>query len=84
MDMENDQPPMTESATSMLTHCPLCGSELECSTTPGKLWCCSPECGACFVDIDPAGYGIGNAPARGHGGPAPEKEGRSATRSKST
>ncbi len=47
---------MTEYTTSPLTHCPLCGSELECSTTPGKVWCCSPECGACFVDIDPAGY----------------------------
>lgn len=38
-----------------LTHCPICGSELECSTTPGKVWCCSPECGACVVDIDTAG-----------------------------
>ena len=40
----------------VLTQCPRCGSALECSTTPGKIWCCSPECGACVVDVDPGGY----------------------------
>lgn len=36
--------------------CPLCGSKLECRPGPrGTVWCCSPECGACFRDIDPAG-----------------------------
>lgn len=42
----------------MLTRCPLCGSELECSTTPGKVWCCSPECGACFEDLDLDGWDL--------------------------
>jgi hypothetical protein len=31
--------------------CPLCGSELICRETLGFVYCCSPECGACFRDL---------------------------------
>lgn len=36
----------------MLTKCPLCGSEIVCSRTPGTIWCTSTECGAVFHDVD--------------------------------
>ncbi len=36
----------------MLTKCPLCGSEIVCSRTPGTIWCISTECGAVFRDVD--------------------------------
>lgn len=36
----------------MLTKCPLCGSEIVCSRTPGTVWCTSTECGAVFHDVD--------------------------------
>ena len=39
----------------MLTKCPLCGSELVCSRTPGTVWCVSTECGAVFHDVDLSG-----------------------------
>ncbi|GMR02815.1 MAG: hypothetical protein BMS9Abin20_1166 [Acidimicrobiia bacterium] len=36
----------------MLTKCPLCGSKIVCSRTPGTIWCTSTECGAVFHDVD--------------------------------
>jgi len=39
----------------MMTKCPLCGSEIVCSRTPGTIWCTSTECGAVFHDIDLTG-----------------------------
>lgn len=36
----------------MLTKCPLCGSEIVCSRTPGTVWCMSTQCGAVFHDVD--------------------------------
>lgn len=39
----------------MLDRCPLCGSPLECRDGGLTVWCCSPECGACFHDINTTG-----------------------------
>jgi hypothetical protein len=36
----------------MLTKCPLCGSDVTCSRTPGTIWCTSTDCGAVFHDVD--------------------------------
>ncbi len=38
-----------------MDRCPLCGSPLECREDALAVWCCSPECGACFRDLNLAG-----------------------------
>lgn len=44
--------------------CPLCGSELICRETLGFLYCCSPECGACFRDVSLRGLAREGAETR--------------------
>lgn len=50
--------------------CPLCGSELACEDGLLTWRCCSPECGACFQDVN-----LGGAARRIAAG-APDKERR--------
>lgn len=52
----------------MLDKCPTCGSEVRCETTPGTVWCVSPECGAVFRDVDTRGRGgVGEDDSAGDG-----------------
>lgn len=62
----------------MLDRCPLCGSPLECRDGGLTVWCCSPECGACFHDVNTAGLArvtdpsaSARAAARDHGAAEP-------------
>lgn len=62
----------------MLTKCPLYGSEIVCSRTPGTIWCTSTECGAVFHDVGLNGA-ISRAPQEATMSPVAGDE-KSATR----
>lgn len=38
-----------------LDHCPICGSDLECSDGLLRSYCVSPDCGALFHDVNTGG-----------------------------